>query len=1054
MSGNTTPTTRILVYDALLLFLRRACTENPGCVIAGQHDFMSLVHGGPILSEVSRLRTTLDRYQHSMAFDQAVEAIVQSSECRKTLLQVSSELGLTNDPKLRAALRTDAKRIAALLVSIFNSRNAEKTVLRLEGDSAQSFLDVVQSTLDKGLLINQQHSRMARRIIRKLCESCDKLPSSLFIGGVSRQEERPTFGGGYGDIYRASYGNKIVALKHMRAVHFMRGTELRRIRLKFCREALVWKDLHHPHILPFLGIDQESFPPSLCMVSPWMEHGTVMNYLKEHGHANVDKLLYEIAQGLEYLHWRGIVHGDLRGANILITEDWTACLADFGLSNFSDATASTTSNRAGSSYWMAPELLDPNRFGYEFARTPASDVYAFACVCLELYTGRPPFMNLHQTAALMKIINGERPERPSGFPAMSDLLWQHVTACWVDNPTARPLTAILVQNLVWPTLEPQSLHFLTLSATAHTESAILSARNLDSSPLVPGRDEPVSLFQSRQSRTNPPIALPIPADSGAATEFGNRTQGRLVCGPRGSGHGPSDFLWLDEDTTSSSCESPPSPTLSLSPDDGPRVFPRESAMREQRWLGLEFSRSTFLYPAVQNRHIRGASPLEGPIFLSNRVARFPAIASSFSATYHNDYAEHNAAVYGVDDDIPLYSIYFPMKPGGQMDELVTHYLRDVIHLQYALFDTNQIQDILCPSVTSPGSARDAAQLLAAIHKKHSTYRSCMFVALRDEDIGSRYNELMQVLHKPYRNEDDALAAISMIWSVLFDGGRGPWQDWLAVLYEYTDHVFRNCDPRDTLQNCDETTRFIIKTTIWFDVLAAVTTQKTPRFLTYIRQLYSPEVHDLTLPPSPELSMLSVVGCENHIVWALAEASALAVWKRQQQRRGYLSVPELVARADRLDKMYLNAMAPKLHGTDTDLARELSSNIFRAVTRVYVRSTVSGDFPHVPEINEAIEETIAYVRTSAEHSQKVYSSVVRSTVFAFFICGALTGDRNLQQEVITAHCSWGQDASLSTVGTIGPIRKLLEKIWHDRANKPRYAAVPWQVNLREVNMLLA
>jgi serine/threonine protein kinase len=71
-------------------------------------------------------------------------------------------------------------------------------------------------------------------------------------------------------------------------------------------------------------------------------------------------------------------------ANILIGEDWSACLADFGLSIFSDATASMTTNRGGSLYWMAPELMDPDRFGMKFSRSPASDVYAFGCVCLEV----------------------------------------------------------------------------------------------------------------------------------------------------------------------------------------------------------------------------------------------------------------------------------------------------------------------------------------------------------------------------------------------------------------------------------------------------------------------------------------------------------------------------------------------------------------------------------------------------------------------------------------------------------------------------------------------
>ncbi|KAJ7904961.1 kinase-like domain-containing protein [Mycena leptocephala] len=226
-----------------------------------------------------------------------------------------------------------------------------------------------------------------------------------------------------------------VALKHMR--HFLRGADSRSLRLKFCREALVWKDLHHPHILSFIGIDRDSFPSSLCMVSPWMEHGTVLQYLKDHGPANVDRLLFEVSQGLQYLHSCNIVHGDLRGTNILVNEDWSACLTDFGLSVFSDASAPMNSpTRAGSILWMAPELIAPDRFGCEFSRTPATDVYAFGCVCVELYTGRPPFSELSEGSALLKVINGERPARPSATPAMSDTLWKHVMEYWAESPAA------------------------------------------------------------------------------------------------------------------------------------------------------------------------------------------------------------------------------------------------------------------------------------------------------------------------------------------------------------------------------------------------------------------------------------------------------------------------------------------------------------------------------------------------------------------------------------------------------------------------------------------
>lgn len=117
--------------------------------------------------------------------------------------------------------------------------------------------------------------------------------------------------------------------------------------------------------------------------------------------------LSEIAEGLAFLHSQNIVHGDLRGvsaciklhvntahnnlqANILVDEDWHACLADFGLAVFAPSTTASTgttsSQHGGSVRWMAPEMDDPQSFGLDtFRRTFASDVFAFACVCIEVW---------------------------------------------------------------------------------------------------------------------------------------------------------------------------------------------------------------------------------------------------------------------------------------------------------------------------------------------------------------------------------------------------------------------------------------------------------------------------------------------------------------------------------------------------------------------------------------------------------------------------------------------------------------------------------------------
>ncbi|KAF8145715.1 kinase-like domain-containing protein [Mycena galopus ATCC 62051] len=439
-----------------------------------------------------------------MTSNDVVEVVLKSLQCRRTLLDLAGELGLTDEPNLRHSLRTDEAELVPHVISILDSKDAKEAVLSLEGDAAQCFIDVVQDILDRSFLMQREQSKKARHIIRKLSEVCDKLPSSLFVTGVGRNEEHPRFGGGFGNIYRASYNNETVALKVMH--HFLPTSELRDIRLKIeslrkgrqgfaiwdptlyseapdtkpqdeefvhrkaacgfctssliCREALVWRGLHHPHILTFIGIDRETFP-SLALVSPWMEHGTVLHYLDRHGRANVDKLdrwkyhntvvqLFQIAQGIEYLHSRNIVHGDLKGANILINDDWTACLADFGLSAFTDVTSTRSSTqRAGSAYWMAPELIDPDRFNCKFVRTPATDVYAFAC----LYTGRPPFSKLLDIVAMLRILNRERAQRPTGPPTMSDALWQNITEYWTADPAARPSSQIMAQKMVWPAFD-------------------------------------------------------------------------------------------------------------------------------------------------------------------------------------------------------------------------------------------------------------------------------------------------------------------------------------------------------------------------------------------------------------------------------------------------------------------------------------------------------------------------------------------------------------------------------------------------------------------------
>ncbi|KAJ7690912.1 hypothetical protein B0H14DRAFT_2194810, partial [Mycena olivaceomarginata] len=83
--------------------------------------------------------------------------------------------------------------------------DARLAAQQLEGSNAQSFIDAVQDVLDRGRLPDANYRSKARQLMQKVSEAVEQLPSCLFITGVGDQDEHPTFHGGFGDVYRASY---------------------------------------------------------------------------------------------------------------------------------------------------------------------------------------------------------------------------------------------------------------------------------------------------------------------------------------------------------------------------------------------------------------------------------------------------------------------------------------------------------------------------------------------------------------------------------------------------------------------------------------------------------------------------------------------------------------------------------------------------------------------------------------------------------------------------------------------------------------------------------
>ncbi|TDL22513.1 kinase-like protein [Rickenella mellea] len=217
---------------------------------------------------------------------------------------------------------------------------------------------------------------------------------------------------------------------------------------RFCVEAILWQSLNHKNVLPFYGICENVFQPLSAMVSPWMENGDLVGYLKRNNPPERRSLTLGVALGLQYLHGLKppMVHGDLRASNVLVDEHRQPRIADFGLAKVIDAQASsllpTSFNGRGNTRWQAPELLNASRFeGVKPGVTKESDVYAFAHVCWEVFTGSIPFPDLVDGAVILAVaVYDRRPGRPSE-PAtkrgLDDNVWKLMMTCWAAQPRRR-----------------------------------------------------------------------------------------------------------------------------------------------------------------------------------------------------------------------------------------------------------------------------------------------------------------------------------------------------------------------------------------------------------------------------------------------------------------------------------------------------------------------------------------------------------------------------------------------------------------------------------------
>ena len=396
-----------------------------------------------------------------------------------------------------------------------------------------------------------------------------------------------------------------------------------------------------------------------------------------------------------------------------------------------------------------------------------------------------------------------------------------------------------------------------------------------------------------------------------------------------------------------------------------------------------------------------------------------------------------------DPDVGLFPDILQFMPQGQWDDFV-HYMHGFTAFQYLPADKSKIPEIILHTVPWHEYLRETIGVLASVHRNRD-----FDPAMED---GEHYHSLCSsLLGRRYYTVDDALTALLIVWSFFGDGG--PWQKWLEVIYIYADSVLldpRHPGPADALMKCDEKMAFVIKTALWFDVLASVTTQEPPHFLHPIRLMFSPScsgIHDLS---DPQLSMMKLTGCENHIIWALAETSYLLAWKQTQIRRRCLRLGDLLEIAADIQASLLRQPMAEPYHHDIDYCRHVTSEIFRSSARVYLLSVLLGDYPFVPETRESVEDTLRCIQLVPNVSSAVLrQTALRSTVFSIFICGCLTDDA-CHRKVLLDHLD---RETGECVGRLSRIRQLLERVWETRAMNDKLSSVRWLEVLKEQQIVL-
>ncbi|XP_071996851.1 mitogen-activated protein kinase kinase kinase kinase 3 isoform X5 [Engystomops pustulosus] len=246
--------------------------------------------------------------------------------------------------------------------------------------------------------------------------------------------------GTYGDVYKARNVNtgELAAIK---VIKLEPGEDFAVVQ----QEIIMMKDCKHTNIVAYFGSYLRRDKLWICM--EFCGGGSLQDIYHVTGPLSEQQIAYvsrETLQGLFYLHNKGKMHRDIKGANILLTDNGHVKLADFGVSAQITATIAKRKSFIGTPYWMAPEVAAVERKG---GYNQLCDIWAVGITSIELAELQPPMFDLHPMRALFLMTKSNfQPPKLKDKMKWSNSFHHFVKMALTKNPKKRPTAEKLLQH--------------------------------------------------------------------------------------------------------------------------------------------------------------------------------------------------------------------------------------------------------------------------------------------------------------------------------------------------------------------------------------------------------------------------------------------------------------------------------------------------------------------------------------------------------------------------------------------------------------------------------